>query len=110
MGLFRLPRPEIDVGESVQLRHDDVAVVGADAGREGCDPFPVVPACDRHKLPVGVAELFVGQEFPDHVPPARVPDKNHCVGDLLRSQVDVERGPVGVDDKFRFRYSHGFSF
>ena len=49
-------------------------------------------------------ELLVVKIFRDHVDPSRIPDKDDCIREFLRLEMDMECRTVVIDDEFRFRY------
>ena len=108
--LFRLACGEVHIREGVQLGHHDVDVVRSDSGRQHGDSLAVVFSGCGDELPWLVTELDVGKESGDHIDSSRVADENDDVSQLFRFQMDVERWPVIIDDKFRFCYSHNMNF
>ena len=103
---LHFPGGEVYVGQGVQLRHDDVDVVRADAVGQHGDALAVVAAGYRNEFAGGVAEFHVLQVFGNHVHAAGVSHHDNIVCQFLRLDVDVENGTVGIDDEFGFRDSH----
>ena len=95
-----LARLEIDVGEGIELRHHDIDVVRADAGGQDRDALPVEQPRGPDEFARSALGLDGGEIGFDHGDPAGVADEDHVVGQLFRTDVDVERGAVTVDDQF----------
>ena len=87
---FRLARGKVHIGEGIQFRHDDVDVVGSDAGREHGDPLSVVFSGGRNEFPGLPGEFDVGKIFRDHCHSARVSHQDDDVCKFIRSEMDVE--------------------
>ena len=97
---------EIYICQGVQFSHYNVYVVRAySCGQDG-DPLGIIPSGNGDELPGGVAALNVLKICCGHINPGRVSYHYNVVSQLLRLHMEVERGSVRVNYKFRFRYSH----
>lgn len=98
--LFYLSGGEVDVGQCVELVHDNVDVVASYACGEDCDALAVVGACDGVELAAGCVVLNgveVGGYGGDS---GWVAYEDDAVGELGWTDVEVEDGTVAVDDEF----------
>ena len=110
LGLL-LPGLEVDVGQRVELRYGDVDVADADAGREHRHAPALVGAGNGVEFAVGRLALDMVEMFGHEGHAARVADQNDDVGQLLRTQMQVEDRPVVVDNQFgRRNGSHNGEF
>ena len=100
---------EVHVGQGVQLGHDDVDIVRADAMGQRGDALAVALAGDGNEFTGFVTEFYVCEVFSDHVHAGRIADHDDVICQFFGFQMDVKHGTVAIDDEFRFRDSHSIN-
>lgn len=82
MLVFRGTGLEIDVDEGVQLGHDDVDIVGADARGENGNALALIGAGEADELTIGVLALDGVEELLNHRNTTRVANEDDFIGEL----------------------------
>ena len=90
----RVPHPVLHPQGGVQLGHDDVDVVTAHAGAEGCHAGAVVAAGEGMELAVVALELDAFEDVFEHVDPRGVTNEQHLVGQGAAVEVYVVEAAV----------------
>ena len=103
MCFFFCSRLIINVGQRVQLVHNDVDVVTSNAVALAGDALALVSTCNGVKFTAAYFALLGIEVGGNGIYACRVANKNHFVGQLSWTQVEVETRAVFIDDKLRGR-------
>ena len=99
--LFGKAGLEVDVGKGVEFGHHDVDVVGTDAVGESGDALAAAGAGDGVELAGLFVEFDAVEMLGDGAYAARVAHHYDDVGEVFGQDMEMEHGPVIVDDEFR---------
>lgn len=110
LGLLRTRR-EVDIDKRIQLVHDDVNVVAADAMGKTRDAFALVGAGHRVELTAGDVAFHLIEMRGDQADASRIAHKDDLVRQLLWTDMKMENATVFVDNQFGwFEIFHGCLF
>lgn len=101
MLVFRGTGLEIDIYEGVQLRHDNIDIVGADARGENGNALPLIGAGEADELTIGVLALNGVEELLNHRDTTRIANEDDFIGELSGLDMEMENRAVGIDDELR---------
>lgn len=91
---------EVDIGESIQLVHHDVNIVGAHAGGEGADAFSAQGAGVGHQFAVLPADFDGVEAAGDVLHTSRVTHHDDMVSNFFGMKAEVVYLPSGLQRKF----------
>ncbi len=101
MLVFRSTGLEIDIDKGIQLGHDDVDIVGADASGENGNALALIGAGEADELTICVLALDGVEELLNHRNTARIADEDNFIGELSGLDMEVENRAVGIDNELR---------
>ena len=97
---------EIDVRKGVEFGHDYVDVVAADTVRESSHPLAMINTGRKGEFAGLPLCLYAFEQGFEHLDSPGIAEDDHRICKFFGLDVDVECRAVGIDDKFRFWYSH----